>query len=69
MVVIVLREVERSGNFLFGNQGLGIAEIPVWFPSIFCCGISLPPDQEGVVTRLPSVSEDHFNFIFFFTVY
>ena len=69
MVVVVFGEVKRSGDFVFRNQGQGIAEIPFWFPCVFCCGISLPPDQEGATTMFPSVSEDCFDFIFLFAIY
>ena len=69
MVVVVLRKVKRSGNCVFGNQGLGIAEISFQFPCVFSCGVSLPSDQKGVSTRLPSMSEDHFDFILLFVVY
>ena len=68
MVVVVLRKVQWSGDFVFSDQGLGIAEVPFWFPGILSSRISLPSDQEGVMTGLSSVSEDHFDFIFFFTI-
>ena len=69
VVVVVLRKVQWLGNFVLGDQGLGIAEVPFWFPGVLGSRISLPSDQEGVTTGLSSVSEDRFDFIFFFTVY
>ena len=69
MVVVVLRKVQWSGNFVLGDQGLGIAEVPFWFPGVLSSRISLPSDQEGATTRLSSVSEDCFDLIFFFTIY
>ena len=58
MVVVVLREVQRSGDFVLGNQGLGVAKVPFWFPGVFSGRISLPSDQEGVMTGLPPMSKD-----------
>ena len=69
MVVIVLRKIKRLGNFALNDQGLGIAEVPFWFPSVLCCRISLSPDQEGAVTGLSPVPEDHFDLIHLFTIY
>ena len=69
MVVVVLGKVQWLGDFVLGDQGLGVAKVLFWFPGVLSYGISLPPDQEGVMTRLPSVSKDHFNFIFFFAIY
>ena len=69
MVVVVFGEVKWLGDFVLRDQGLGIAEVPFWFPSVLSCGVSLPPDQESVVTGLSSVSEDHFNFILLFAIY
>ena len=68
MVVIIFRKVEWPSNFVLGDQGLGIAEVPFWFPSVFCCGVSLPSDQEGVVTRSSPMSKDHLDFILLFAV-
>ena len=69
MVVVVFRKVKRLGDFVLSDQGLGIAKVPFGFPSVFCCGITLPSNQEGVATRFSSMSEDCFDFIFFFAVY
>ena len=68
MVVVVLREVQWLGDFVLSDQGLGVAEVPFWFPGVLNCGISFPPDQEGVAIGLPSVSKDHFDLIFLFAV-
>ena len=67
-MVVVLWKVYRSSNFVLSNQGLGVAEVPFWFPGVLGCGISLPSDQECVMTRFSSVSEDHFDFVLFFTI-
>ena len=69
MVVVILGKVKGSGDFILSDQGLGVAEVPFWFPSVLSCGVSFPPDQEGMTTGFSPVSEDCFNFIFFFTVY
>ena len=44
VVVVVFREISRSGDFVFHDKWLGIAKISFWLPSVFCCGISLPPN-------------------------
>ena len=69
MVVVVLRKVKWLGDFVLGDQGLGVAEVSFWFPSVFYCRVSFPPDQEGVVTGSSPMSKDCFNFILFFSVY
>ena len=69
VVVVVLRKVQWSGDFVLGDQGLGIAKVPFWFPGVLSCRIPFPSDEEGATTRLSSVSEDRFNFIFLFAIY
>ena len=66
--MVVLWKVYRLSDFVLSNQGLGVAEVPFWFPGVLSCGISLPSDQECATTRFPSVSEDHFDFVLFFAV-
>ena len=68
-MVVVLWKVQQLGDFVLSDQGLGIAEVPFWFPGVLGSRVSFPSDQEGVTTGLSSVSEDHFDFIFFFTIY
>ena len=68
MVVVVLREVQWLGNFVLDDQELGVAKVPFWFPGVLSCRIPFPSDQEGVATGLSSMSEDRFDFIFFFTI-
>ena len=68
-MVVVLWKVQWSGDFVLGDQGLGIAKVPFCFPGVLGSRISLPSDQEGAMTRLSSVSEDYFNLIFFFAIY
>ena len=69
VVVVVFQKIGWSGNFVLGDQWLGIAEVPFWFPGVLGGRIFFPSDQEGVSTELSSVSEDRFNLIFFFAVY
>ena len=69
VMVTVFREVCRSSNFVLLKQWPSIHQVLFWFPGVLGCGVSFPFDQEGVTTRLPSVSKDHFHFVFFFSVY
>ena len=68
MVVIILRKVGQLGNFVLGDKGLGTAKVPFWLPSVFCCGISLPSNQEGVMTGPSPMSEDRFDFVLLFAI-
>ena len=68
-MVVVLWKVQQSGNFVLGDQGLGVAEIPFRLPGVFSRGVSLPPDQESAATGLSSMSKDCLDFIFLFAIY
>ena len=69
VVVVVLRKVQWLGDFVLDDQELGVAEVPFWFPSVLSSRISLPSNQEGVMTGLSSVFKDCFDFIFFLALY
>ena len=66
--MVVLRKVQWSGDFVLSDQEFGIAKVPFWFSSVFCCRVSLPPYQEGVMTGFSPVSKDCLDFIFFFAI-
>ena len=68
-MVVVLWKVQWLGDFVLGDQGLGVAKIPFRLPGVFSRGVPLPPDQESAVTRLSSMSKDHLDFIFLFAIY
>ena len=57
------------GDFVLPDQGLGIAKISFWFPSVFSSGVSLPSDKESPMTGSSPVSDDCSDLIFFFTIY
>ena len=73
MVVVVGRGelgAEDGGMKLFirGKGGLCIFQVPLRDPGIFFGGISLPSDQEGAGRRGSAVTDNPFNFVFFFAV-
>ena len=69
MVVVVLWEFQQVSNFILPDQQLGVVKVPFRFPCAFHGGVPFPSDEEDPMTGFSFVSNDHFDFILFFTVY
>ena len=61
--------LEGMSGFVFVEEFLGMGKVGLGFPSVFRGGITFPRGKVSTMAGSSSMSEDLFNFVFFFRVH
>ena len=68
VVVVVLREIHWSHDFVLSDEGFSVVQVPFGFPGVFHSRVPFPLNKESVTTGFSAVSDDRFYFVFLISI-